>query len=103
MKGARCRSGGTRAKPGNPPATKHANAHRNPKRQAQVPPERQAPPTTPLGRAVVCTPPVPRCIAPGGLSVVLLPPDALGHLTHHPSSQCPQQLGMVVSEVPLSR
>jgi hypothetical protein len=34
---------------------------------------------------------------------VLLPPDALGHLTHHPWSQCPQQLGMVVSEVPLSR
>jgi len=57
----------------------------------------------PMRRAVVCTPPASRCIAPGGLSVVLLPPDALGHLTHHPRSQCPQQLGMVVSEVPLSR
>ena len=55
-----------------------------------------------LGRAVVCTPPAPRCMPPGAPKV-LLPPDVLGHLTHHPGPQCPQQLGMVVSEVSLSR
>ena len=34
---------------------------------------------------------------------MLLPPDVLGHLTHHPWSQRPQELGMMVSEVSLSR
>ena len=34
---------------------------------------------------------------------MLLPPDVLGHLTHHPRPQRPQELRMVVSEVSLSR
>jgi len=54
------------------------------------------------GRWSAHRPPL-RCIAPGGLSVVLSPPDVLGHLTYHPGPQCPQQLGMMVGEVPLSR
>ncbi len=44
----------------------------------------------------------PEVHAPGGPES-LLPPDVLGHLTNHSRPQRPQELRMVVCEVPLSR
>jgi hypothetical protein len=32
-----------------------------------------------------------------------MPPDVLGHLNHHVSPQCPEELRVVMCEVPLSR
>ena len=44
----------------------------------------------------------PEVHAPGGPES-FLPPDVLGHLTHRPWPQRPQELRMVMCEVPLSR